>query len=47
MNRLVALALIALSLALFGASVQAQAQSYDAPAGIAVQAAPGGSVHGR
>ena len=47
MNRIVALTLLAASLALFGASVEAQAQSYTAPAGIAAQAAPGGSVHGR
>ena len=40
MNRIVALALLAASLALFGASVDAQAQSYTAPAGI-----PAGASH--
>ena len=47
MNRLIALALLAVALALFGASVDAQAQSYNAPAGIPAAAAPGGSFNGR
>ena len=38
MNRIIALALLATSLVLFGASVDAQTQSYTAPAGIPAQA---------
>lgn len=34
MNRLAAFVLLAVSLVLFGASVDAQAQTYTAPAGI-------------
>ncbi|GJE25359.1 hypothetical protein [Methylobacterium organophilum] len=44
MSRLVSAALVALSLV---AGSAAQAQSFTAPAGIPVQAAPGAAVQGR
>lgn len=45
MNRIVALTLLIASLALFGTAMDAQAQSYTAPAGLSAEVAT--VAHGR